>query len=252
MIMVIFIIVHWYSCLFSHSFFLHRYSAHHAFLMNRSWEKVFFVFTWITMGSSYMSARTYAIMHRLHHEHTDTDDDPHSPHYSKSPLALMRKAIKGYMDIHKGRVIVEAKYLTNIPEWNGFESWAHSWYARGAWVAFYILFYALFASAAWQFIFIPLHIFMSPIHGAIVNWYAHKYGSTNFIMNNTSKNIKWAYLLMLGETYHNNHHKFPTRANFGTRRLEIDPFYYLIIFFQTLNILRIKKPIQEHLTIAKK
>ena len=84
MILLIFFVVLWYTSLFCQTFFQHRYAAHGAFKMTKNWEKVFFVFTYICQGSSYMSPRAYAIMHRMHHAYTDTEMDPHSPSFSKN------------------------------------------------------------------------------------------------------------------------------------------------------------------------
>ena len=37
------------------------------FTMSPFWEKYFYIFTWVTQGSSYLNARAYAILHRMHH-----------------------------------------------------------------------------------------------------------------------------------------------------------------------------------------
>ena len=58
MAILIFFVLHWYLSLFCQTFFLHRYAAHGAFTMSRGWEKFFYILTFITQGSSYMSART--------------------------------------------------------------------------------------------------------------------------------------------------------------------------------------------------
>jgi len=79
MTMLFIFIALWYSSLFFQTFFQHRYAAHRAFEMSKFWEKVFFIFTYIAQGTSYMSPRAYAIMHRMHHAYTDTEMDPHSP-----------------------------------------------------------------------------------------------------------------------------------------------------------------------------
>jgi stearoyl-CoA desaturase (delta-9 desaturase) len=46
-----------------------------------------------------------------------------------------------------------------------------------------------FATAWWLWLLLPLQFLMSPIHGAIINWFAHKYGYTNFEVRDTSKNF---------------------------------------------------------------
>ena len=77
---------HWYLSLFSQTFFLHRYSAHKMFTMNKFWERFFYFFTYITQGSSYLNPRSYAILHRMHHAYSDTERDPHSPHHTENLL----------------------------------------------------------------------------------------------------------------------------------------------------------------------
>src|SRR5688500_5776147 len=79
MAIVFLLIIHWYSSLFFQSVFHHRYAAHAMFTMTKGWEKAFYIGCYLTQGSSYISAYAYGIMHRLHHAHTDTIEDPHSP-----------------------------------------------------------------------------------------------------------------------------------------------------------------------------
>ena len=89
---------------------------------------------------------------------------------------------------------------------------------------------------------LPVHFLMSPIHGAIINWFAHKYGYRNFPVGDTSRNFLPVDFLMMGESYHNNHHKYGSRANFGGIRWhEIDPTYIVIKVLDKLRIIRIVK-----------
>src|ERR1700744_5548746 len=121
MTVLIFFIILWYGSLFSQTFFQHRYAAHGAFTMSKSWERVFFIVAYVTQGSSYMSPRAYAIMHRLHHAHTDTEMDPHSPSFSKNIFAMMWRTRNIYTDIFNHRIDIESKYAKNVPEWNSFD-----------------------------------------------------------------------------------------------------------------------------------
>src|SRR5579859_6300015 len=99
MIILLFFIATWYSSLFFQTFFQHRYAAHGAFRMNSRWERVFFILTYVTQGSSYMSPRAYAIMHRMHHAYTDTEKDPHSPSFSKNIFSMMLRTRNIYTKI---------------------------------------------------------------------------------------------------------------------------------------------------------
>ena len=180
-------------------------------------------------------------MHRMHHAFTDTEQDPHSPAYDKNMFSMMWRTKKVYTDIFDGKVQVEDRFAKNVPEWKGFDWWCNSWMSRVLWVGFYIWFYIAFAPSAWWFVLIPIHIAMGPVHGVIINWFAHKYGEVNFETDNTSKNLFKLDLLMLGEGYHNNHHKFPSRTNFAFKRGEFDPVYPVIALFDKLKIVRISK-----------
>jgi len=239
--LLFFFIAIWYSSLFCQTFFQHRYAAHRAFIMNKFWERVFFIFTYITQGSSYMSPRAYAIMHRMHHAYTDTEKDPHSPQFSKNVFQMMLRTRKIYSSIYKGKQVIEERFTYNLPDWPTFDKWAHSGFSRICWTIGYITIFILLAPSLWWLMLLPIILTMGAFHGAIINWFAHKYGYTNFRMKNTSQNLFSVDLLMLGESYHNNHHKHPSSINFGKRWHELDPVYPMIKFFAWLRIIKLNK-----------
>jgi stearoyl-CoA desaturase (Delta-9 desaturase) len=241
MAILIFFIAHWFLSLFSQTFFYHRYASHGAFTMSKSWEHFFYLFSYIVQGSSYMSPRAYAVMHRMHHAFTDTEKDPHSPRFSNNVYDMMMRTNKIYMGIYSGKLQVDEKFMKNLQDWPAFDKWTLTWTSSALWSFIYISYYIYFATSWWVYLLIPVHILMGPVHGTIVNWFAHKYGYTNFEMNNTSRNLLPIDLLMLGEAYHNNHHKYPASVNFGgVRWHEFDPVYPLIRLLHWLGVIRIK------------
>ncbi|MBC8173588.1 MAG: acyl-CoA desaturase, partial [Chitinophagales bacterium] len=48
-------------------------------------------------------------------------------------------------------------------------------------------------------------------------------------------------ILMMGESYHNNHHKLLSRPNFGVRWFEIDPTYPVIKFLSWIHVIKLNK-----------
>jgi stearoyl-CoA desaturase (Delta-9 desaturase) len=238
-IIILFFIAHWYLSLFSQSFLQHRYASHHAFTMNKFWERFFYVFAYITQGSTYMSARTYGILHRAHHAYADTPKDPHSPKNFSNIFSMMWHTKKAFADIYKKRVEVEERFTKNLPDWPIMDKWGQSAANRILFSLLYIGFYIIFAPYWWLFALIPIHILMGPVHGAIINWFAHKYGKARFKVDNTSRNFMPVDFLMLGEDYHNNHHKFPSSANFGFKWYEIDPLYYIMLTLEFIGIIKI-------------
>lgn len=211
--------------------------------MNKFWERFFFLFAYVTQGSSYMSPRAYAIMHRMHHAYTDTDKDPHSPSFSSNVFSMMWRTKNIFAGIVKGTFPVEKRFTKNLPSWKGFDKWANSIWSKLLWVALYTVFFLLFANSFWWFLLMPVVILMGPFHGVLINWFAHKYGYRNFSLKNTSQNLISIDFLMLGESYHNNHHKHPASINFGSRWHELDPIYPVILFLKWLGVVKIVKPV---------
>jgi stearoyl-CoA desaturase (Delta-9 desaturase) len=231
----------WYAGLFFQTFFLHRYAAHQSFTMSPFGEKLCFVLTYLTQGSNYLSAYAYGVMHRMHHAYADTEQDPHSPSYDPSVFAMMWRTRNFYNSILYQRATIEDRFLKNVPQWHRFDQMASHPVSRVLWGAGYTLFFYTFATAWWQWALLPVAWLMAPIHGAIINWFAHKYGYTNFEVSDTSKNLLRFDWLMMGEGYHNNHHKHSTRANFGgVRWHEIDVTYQIMRGLDAIGLIRLK------------
>ncbi|MFT2008896.1 acyl-CoA desaturase [Pontibacter sp. 13R65] len=244
MAILIFFVVHWYLSLFVQTFYLHRYSAHKMFTMNPFWEKAFFLLTYVAQGSSFLSPRAYAILHRMHHAFSDTEQDPHSPHFSNNAFTMMWKTKEIYNNVLKNRVEPERRFDGDYPVWNLIERIGDTWGSRLFWGTFYVLFYINFATQWWMYLLLPIHFLMGPVHGAIVNWSGHKYGYQNFDNNDKSRNSLFFDFLTGGELFQNNHHKLPNRVNFGVKWWEVDPTWPVIWTLNKVNIIKLK-PVKE-------
>jgi len=252
-VILIFFVAHWYLSLFFQTFFLHRYAAHKAFTMNKFTEKVFYVLTWIFQGSNYLSPFGYGVMHRMHHAFADTENDPHSPKYDETIWKMMWKTKTIYSDIAGKKIPLESLFTEGVPDWQAFDKIARSWPSRLFWGALYFAVYLMYANVWWLWLLLPVQFLMSPVHGAIINWFAHKYGYRNFAVGDTSRNFLPVDFLMMGESYHNNHHKYGSRANFGGIRWhEIDPTYIAIKILDRLKIISIVKQNQVSLEAVRK
>ncbi len=160
----------------------------------------------------------------------------------KNIISMMWRTSATYVGIMYNRMPVEERFTKNVPDWNWFDRWGNTWWSRILWSAVYVWFYVAFAPSAWWYLLIPLHIAMGPIHGVVINWFAHKYGGVNFETDNTSKNLFKVDWLMLGEGYHNNHHKYPSRSNFAMKRGEFDPIYPVVKLLSKFKVIRVNNP----------
>lgn len=247
MAILVFLATHWYLSLFSQTFFLHRYASHSMFKMNKFWERFFYVFTYITQGSSFLSPRAYAVLHRMHHAYSDTEQDPHSPHYSDNALVMMWKTKEIYNKIRKTKQKVEERFLKNLPNWDLIENIGSHWISRIGWGVAYSLFYFAFVPEGMWYLYLllPVHYVMGPIHGAIVNWAGHKYGYRNYRSGDESRNTLVFDFVTGGELFQNNHHRYPDRPNFATRWFELDPTYPVIKFLHWTGIIKLQPARQE-------
>jgi len=243
MIILVLLILHWYSSLFFQTFFHHRYSAHRQFTMSKGWEKACYLMAWVTQGFSALSPHVYGKFHRLHHAYADTDKDVHSPKNDKSFVVMMVKTDRVFREIRKGTYPVPEKFTHNLPMWEFMEAHAYTWKVRLAWLAFYVALYALFVptNAQWMWVLLPLHCLMTPLQGAIINWFAHLIGYTNHKVSDTSRNLMPFDFLMMGEGYHNNHHAMPARARFSQRWFEWDPVYPIIVVLDRLGVIKLQR-----------
>ena len=209
------------------------------FEMDRFWERVFYLATYIFQGSSYLSPRGYAVLHRMHHAYSDTERDPHSPHNHNNIFGMMWEARNVYNNIIDYKILAEERFSRDIPEIKWLDRLGESRWSRAAWALLYIGFYIAFATHWWMYLLIPIHIAMGAVHGAIVNWCGYKMGYVNFDNNDKSRNTLIFDFLMLGELFQNNHHKNYKRSNFGSRWYEFDPVYPFIKLFGKLKIIRL-------------
>ena len=79
MIDIIIIFLWWHIiATFGLSIGYHRYFSHQTFKVSYTWEIIFLICGYMCGARSPI---TWAAVHRLHHEYSDTKKDPHSPKF---------------------------------------------------------------------------------------------------------------------------------------------------------------------------
>ncbi|WP_217606264.1 acyl-CoA desaturase [Chitinophaga sp. GbtcB8] len=238
---LIFFCVHWFFSLFFHTFFLHRYASHQMYTTSKGWERVFYFATWFFQGSSYLVPRAYGVMHRMHHEYSDTEHDPHSPHFFKDVWSMMVRTRQIYNDILNRKNVPDAKFTDEpLPEWDAMDRVGDHILTRLAFAFSYIGFYVAFAPSFWWYLLLPIHFLMGPVQGAVVNWCGHKYGYSNFNNGDHSRNSSPWGIILLGELFQNNHHKFKDSPNFAKKWFELDPTYPVMKVMNWVGIIKLK------------
>src|SRR5262245_26526902 len=131
--------------------------------------------TYVTQVSSFLNPRGYAVLHRIPHAFSDTPQDPHSSRHHPRFVSIIWNSKNRYHDLAYSIVQPEPRFDGGYPEWKAIDRLGQSWIGRVAWGVAYLGFYVAFATHWWMFFLVPIHWFMGPVHGAIVNWCGHRY-----------------------------------------------------------------------------
>jgi stearoyl-CoA desaturase (Delta-9 desaturase) len=219
----------------------HRLFTHRAFETNKPIQ-----FLLAVLGSMAVEGPLlkWVAIHRRHHQHSDTGDDPHSPHdHGDGLLALFRGVWHAHMgwffepdspnllhyvkDLHQSRLLRSASQL--FPLWailGLLIPAALGGLLTGTWTG--VLSGLLWGGLAR--IFLVHHVTWS------INSICHLWGSQPFKTGDQSRNNFVFGALGLGEGWHNNHHAFPTSARFGLRWWQVDVGYWFICALASLGL----------------
>lgn len=235
-----FFLGHWFLSLFFHSFFLHRFCSHKMYTTSKNWERAFYVSTWLVQGSSFLVPRAYGVMHRMHHTYSDTEKDPHSPHFFTDVYQMMRSTVLIFRSFVTGKRLPDEQFTKEyLPVWDRLDKFGHHWITRLFFMAGYTAFYFYFAPNLWWFLLLPIHFLMGPIQGAVVNWCGHKYGYSNFDNGDQSRNTSPWGILLMGELFQNNHHFAKDDANFAKKWFEFDLTYFIMRGLNRMRIIQL-------------
>jgi stearoyl-CoA desaturase (delta-9 desaturase) len=69
-----------------------------------------------------------------------------------------------------------------------------------------------------------------------INSLCHFFGRKDYETGDESRNLGWLSIITFGESWHNNHHAFPTSARHGLRRWQIDPSWIVIRAMEALGL----------------
>ena len=168
--------------------------------------------------------------HRLHHQHSDKAEDPHSPRVSGFWAHL------GWMifgEAHHSDTARMARYAPDLGR-DPFYRWLTSYH----WVPLTVLGFSLLAIGGWGLV--NWAIFLRVVLGLhstwLVNSATHMWGGRRFATTDDSRNLWWVALMTFGEGWHNNHHAHPTSSRHGLAWYEFDPTWLLLRAFRAVGL----------------
>jgi fatty-acid desaturase len=168
-------------------------------------------------------------VHRLHHQLTDREGDPHSPRDGKW-WSHMGWILYGTL---RNRNTLLNRYAPDLAR-DRF----YVWLSRYHWVPVTLVSIGLFLAGGWSWLLwgtffrvtLGLHVTW------LVNSATHIWGSRRFDTRDDSRNNWWVALLTGGEGWHNNHHAHPVSASHGMAWYEVDINYWGIRLLGMLGL----------------
>jgi stearoyl-CoA desaturase (Delta-9 desaturase) len=207
----------------------HRHLTHRAFKAKK-WVRA----TFAAFGSMAIEGPVIAWVadHRKHHAFTDVPGDPHSPHVDHGHG--WRGAIRGLVHAHLGWIFLHTergkkdRYAPDLiadPTISFIDRTFVMWVAIGL-AAPFVLGVVIGGSLITGLtgllwgglvrVFLLHHVTYS------INSLCHFFGRKRFDTGDESRNLLWLAPLSFGESWHNNHHAFPTSARHGLKAWELD------------------------------
>ncbi len=223
----------------------HRLFTHRAFQTYR-WVR----YTFAILGSMAVEGPVlrWVADHRKHHQFSDQEGDPHSPHVGGgegfwAALRNLAHAHVGWLFVSEGRADLR-KYVPDLLADRGMLLISKLF---GLWLAISLLVPAAIGYAiagTWQGaltgllwggavrIFLLHHVTFS------INSICHFWGRRRFRVTDESRNVWLLSLISFGESWHNNHHAFPSSAFHGMSRREValDPGAWVVTGLEKVGL----------------
>lgn len=218
--------------IFSVTLYLHRSQAHRGVDFHPVLAHFFRFWSWLTTA---MITKEWVAIHRKHHAHCETEEDPHSPViYGIKKLLL--DGVGLYQKARRDRSSTE-KYGRGTPN-----DWIerHLYAAHEAWGPTLMMFINIALFGVSGIVIWALQMIWIPFWAAgVVNGLGHWWGYRNFETTDAATNLTpWGFFIG-GEELHNNHHAFPSSAKFSLRRFEFDIGWAAIRLFERLGLAKV-------------
>ena len=211
----------------------HRLFTHRSFETNRVVQFVLAALGSMAIQGSLMK---WVAQHRLHHQHSDTPSDPHSPHNHGGGVWGV---IRGFWHAHIGWAFKPdavgldhyAKDIGKNPVLRVSSAMFPVWVVLGLLIPTVL---GGVLTLSWSGALLGLiwgglvRVFLVHHVTWSVNSICHLWGHRKHAAGDHSRNNVLFGILAMGEGWHNNHHAYPTSARHGLAWWQIDVSWYVI------------------------
>jgi fatty-acid desaturase len=205
----------------------HRLHTHRGFKTHKWFEYFLAICGTLTLEGGPIF---WVATHRLHHQHSDQHEDPHSPRVSGF-WAHIGWIMFG--EAHHNDTARMGRYAPDLMK-DPFYRWLTTYH----WVPLTVLGFSLLAIGGWGLVnwAIFLRVVLGQHSTWLVNSATHMWGGRRFATTDDSRNLWWVALITFGEGWHNNHHAHPTSSRHGLAWYEFDPTWLLLKAFRAVGL----------------
>ena len=213
--------------------FLHRGQAHKSIIFHPILSHFMRFWLWLTTG---MVTKQWVAIHRKHHQSTEKEGDPHSPHVFGIWTVLFKGA--GLYHIASKDSAMVATYGQGTPnDW--IESNIYTKHSRLGILLMLLINLYLFGIIGlliWgiQMIWIPFWA------AGVVNGIGHWWGYRNTETRDKSRNFSMWGIVIGGEELHNNHHDKPASPKLSQKWFEFDIGWMYLTLFRFVKLAKLR------------
>lgn len=213
--------------------YLHRHSAHRALDLHPALSHFFRFWLWLTTS---MITKEWTAIHRKHHAHCETEQDPHSPRILGLKTVLTNGA-ELYNDASRDEAMLEQFGKGTPDDWlerniYGTKRWFANNWGISLMLVINVLLLGPIGLTVWaiQMLWIPVWA------AGVVNGLGHSIGYRNYECKDAATNLAPWGILIGGEELHNNHHTYPNSARLSSRWFEFDLGWQYIRLFKWFGL----------------
>ena len=213
--------------------FLHRGQAHKGIEFHPILSHFMRFWLWMTTG---MVTKQWVAIHRRHHQSSDQEGDPHSPHVYGIKNIFFRGVYYYYLAAKDAKMILT--YGKGTPnDW--IERRLYTPHSRLGILIMLIIDLVLFGP--WGLVVWGVQMLWIPFWAAsVINGIGHWWGYRNGETKDKSRNIVPWGIWIGGEELHNNHHLAPADPKLSRRWFEFDVGWLWLSLFRLVGLAKLR------------
>ena len=213
--------------------YLHRSQSHRGVEFHPVLSHAMRFWLWITTG---MTTKQWVAIHRKHHQNTDVEGDPHSPHVF-GIWNLVFGGVKYYNRAGSDAAMV-MKYGMGTPK-DWIERKLYTPHHRLGILVMLVIDLLLFGP--WGFLVWGVQMLWIPFWAAgFINGVGHWWGYRNTDTKDKSTNLMPWGIWIGGEELHNNHHADISNPKFSQKWWEFDIGWFYIRILSMLGLAKVR------------